>query len=219
MSQTLVLTDSHLFHSLVSGLRGFDAVEEHNAWFVDMYCSNVTKRDTVFWLGDLTVGSGKATEAALTLVEALPGRKVFIAGNHDYDVNPHGGKALSRIDRWSRAFDFIGSQHTERIDGRYVDFSHFPRNPSIHDFAHDGSGDRFAPYRIPDTGRWLVHGHSHYSGKYSGERQLHAGLDAWGRTVTKDEIRAFIADAEAGRVSIDPQPNNNESVVRSLRTA
>ncbi len=216
MSQTLVLTDSHLFHSLVSGLRGFETVEEHNAWFVDMYCSNVTKRDTVFWLGDLTVGSGRATESALSLVQTLPGRKVFIAGNHDYDVNPHGGKGLSRIKRWSQAFDFVASQYTERVGGRFVNFSHFQYRPNEYDLDRETGEDRFAPYRIPDTGRWLVHGHSHWSGKYSGERQLHAGLDAWGRPVTKDEIHAFIEDAEAGRIAIDPQPNGNISVVRSL---
>jgi calcineurin-like phosphoesterase family protein len=216
MSKTLVLTDPHLFHGLVAELRGFETIEEHNAWFVDMYNSHVTKRDITFWLGDLTVGSGKATEAALSLVETLPGRKVFIAGNHDNDVNPHGGKAQNRINRWAQAFDFVGSQHTERVYGRYVNFSHFPYDANEHDFAKDGTGDRFAPYRVPDTGRWLVHGHSHWSGKYSGERQLHAGLDAWGRPVTKEEIHAFIEDAEAGRISIDPKPNGNVSVVREL---
>lgn len=216
MSKTLVLTDPHLFHQLIAELRGFATIEEHNAWFVDVFCSHVTKRDTTFWLGDLTVGSGKATEAALSLVETLPGRKVFIAGNHDVEVNPHGGKAVNRIARWSRAFDLVASQFTERINGRYVNYSHFPYSPNEHDFARDGSGDRFAPYRIPDTGRWLVHGHSHWSGKYSGERQIHAGLDAWGRPVTKEELQGFIEDAEAGRITIDPKPNDNISVVRSL---
>lgn len=216
MTRLLLLTDPHLRHRLVSNLRGFETPEEHDEWFADMYCSYVTKRDTVWWGGDLTVGGGRATEEALQLVEKLPGRKLFITGNHDTEVNVHSGKAFNRIARWSRAFDYIASQHTQRINGRYVNVSHFPYDPTPHDFDRNLGIDRFGPYRVPDTGRWIAHGHTHYSGKYSGERQVHVGLDAWGRPVAMDEIGQFIEDAEAGRIAIDPQPNDNQSVILGL---
>lgn len=214
MSELKITSDIHLWHPLVAELRGFDTVEAHVEWFCEMWLANATKRDRIWLAGDMTVGSRERVEKTLETLDKLPGTKYAVTGNHD-ETHPHFKTAVNRFQRWSKTFDFVGSQGMLRLDGRYIDISHFPRLPDEHDIRErDGvMADIFGPYRIPDTGRWLLHGHTHHNDVLSGERQIHVGLDGWGRLVTMDDIRTIIREAEAGTRVPENRPGS-ESIVR-----
>ena len=66
------VSDPHLFHEFVSGLRGYTAAE-FNKLFVEDWTNKVATKDQVWLLGDLT-GGGHINEA-LELVGELPGEK------------------------------------------------------------------------------------------------------------------------------------------------
>ena len=49
---------------------------------------------------------------------------------------------------------------------------------------------RYTQYRLPNQGRWLLHGHTHNKDQRIHGKQLHVGLDAWGmRPVSLDWIQ------------------------------
>lgn len=197
MSDLKITADPHLWHPLVTSLRGFDTVEDYVEWYCEMWLANATKRDRIWVAGDITVGGRERVEKALETLDKLPGTKYLATGNHD-EVHPHFKTAVNRFQRWTKTFDFVGSQGMLRLDGRYIDISHFPRLPDEHDIREQNGAmtDIFGPYRVPDTGRWLLHGHTHHNDVLSGERQIHVGLDGWGRLVTMDDIRTIIRQAE-----------------------
>ena len=75
--------------------------------------------------------------------------------------------------------------------------------------------DRFDAWRLKDTGQWLLHGHTHDRGQRVHGRQIHVGLDAWGRLVEESEIASLIAAAESGELV----EQEGEYVVGSRRIA
>lgn len=82
MSNIFFCSDHHFGHKniLKFGIRGelFSCIEEHNEALVENHNKVVTKRDTVYFLGDLAFGS-----ASLKYVERMNGNKILIMGNHD----------------------------------------------------------------------------------------------------------------------------------------
>ncbi len=74
MSKAFVIADPHFGHRKVAELRGFPSTDEHDAALADAWCSVVTKRDTIYVLGDL-FNEGR--------IRDLPGTKKLVPGNHD----------------------------------------------------------------------------------------------------------------------------------------
>jgi calcineurin-like phosphoesterase family protein len=100
VSKVYFTSDLHLGHRNIHKLRSrvetsfqsgefieFSEEKEHVEALVDLWSSVVTKRDTVFVLGDVAF-----TKAGLDTFSQLPGRKRVILGNHDID-----GKAFAPI--------------------------------------------------------------------------------------------------------------------------
>ncbi|WP_280505785.1 hypothetical protein [Nocardia farcinica] len=103
-----------------------------------------------------------------------PGIKHLVSGNHD-ETHPMRSRAHKRMRRWLDVFETVQSVATLRIAGQRVLLSHFP-------YRDDPDGDhapesRHAEWRMPDTGQWLLHGHTHSHIQVRG-RQIHVGLDA-----------------------------------------
>ncbi len=204
MSRILYTSDPHLGHEFLARLRGFVTpagdgdVAAHDAWYRQMWCGQVTKRDTVYILGDLTVGGAARVEAVLEFMRGLPGTKHFIAGNHDA-VHPYERAAIRAQRQWMETFESVQPFGVRRlgIDGlrRHVALSHFPYTG---DHTRE---DRFDAWRLKDTGQWLLHGHTHDCGQRVHGRQIHVGLDAWGRLVEESEIASLIAAAESGELA------------------
>jgi calcineurin-like phosphoesterase family protein len=82
MSAVYFLSDLHLAHKNICKFReGFTSVEEHNALIKENYHKRVTKRDTVYFLGDVAFD-----KESLADVKTWAGaKKILICGNHDLD--------------------------------------------------------------------------------------------------------------------------------------
>ncbi|MCM1176132.1 MAG: hypothetical protein NC308_10005 [Clostridium sp.] len=61
-------------------------ISKHDEWLMELWCSQICKKDIVYIIGDLTFyRSGEARK----LLEKLPGVKFLITGNHDHSVKAH----------------------------------------------------------------------------------------------------------------------------------
>lgn len=79
MSKAYVISDLHFGHKAICKYRPqFTTPKEHDEYICDMWQQTVTKRDSVYVLGDACF-----TEEAVDLVGKLNGTKLLIAGNHD----------------------------------------------------------------------------------------------------------------------------------------
>lgn len=185
MTRNYFTSDLHLFHTLVQHLRGY-ANDDEQLDALRAAFSRVTKRDTVFILGDLNIGR---LDATLDVIESLPGTKHLIYGNHDKGHPAYRG-ALAASARYRRAFASAGTAAQLRLAGTPVMLNHLP---------YDGEGDtrpdqpeRFVQFRLRDLGIPLVHGHVHSPTRFTrsalGTPQVHIGLDAFPQLATQDDI-------------------------------
>ena len=83
MSSVFLISDTHFFHHKIlqfeAAARPFSNVEEMNEAIVDNWNRVVTKRDTVWHLGDVIFGGYKNFH----ILDRLNGNKNLILGNHD----------------------------------------------------------------------------------------------------------------------------------------
>ncbi len=79
MSRVFVASDLHLGHENMAKKRGFTTTEEHDEHIIKCWNSVVTKRDTVYCLGDLTMETSKHYH----LLTRLNGLIRVVGGNHD----------------------------------------------------------------------------------------------------------------------------------------
>lgn len=132
MSQVFLTSDTHFFHKKIlefeRAARPFSSVEEMNEVLIDNWNSVVTKRDTVWHLGDVCFGKIENLE----ILSRLNGTKNLILGNHDQ----HG------IHNYLRYFRKI--EAAKKYDG-YL-WTHIPVHPgqfyrfigNVHGHLHSG---------------------------------------------------------------------------------
>lgn len=132
MSRVFLISDHHLGHDSVlkferEGRRG-TTIDEHNQWLMQAHNSRVTKRDTVWFLGDVAFRI-----EALELLKQFNGTLNLVLGNHDnFDwgvyakyfskvkaLHPYKGGVLthvpvhnSELDRW--ALNYHGHIHSKQ---------------------------------------------------------------------------------------------------------
>lgn len=202
MAETFFTSDLHIGHRLVSKLRtGFDeatarksengdnyAIAEHDDRLARNWDATVKNDDIVWVVGDISIGGNRPTRAALNWLNARPGRKRLIKGNHEAN-HPMHRDAHKWEYEFAAVFEFTDTVATTRIDGNRVLISHFP-----YDGDHDYSGERYTEFRLRDTGVPLIHGHTHVSEKFSrsasGTPQIHVGVDAWDYTPVNVNVLA-----------------------------
>lgn len=186
----MVLIRFHIGHRLVAGIRGFGSVEDpdteaHDACLAENWDRVVGHDDTVFVLGDISINPKR--DKAFEWIQARPGRKHLIAGNHD-EVHPMHSKALQAqmSAPWRDTFLTMNPWLRLKMQGRTVLLSHFP---------YEGEGsrdieDRNVEYRLKDAGLPLLHGHTHHTHtahqSSSGTHMLHVGVDAWGMNLVPE---------------------------------
>lgn len=182
MTNVLVTSDMHAAHAVVALDRGFASTAEHDDFFAQQWVENVTKKDSVWILGDLASSNPKP---ALELLRKLPGTKHLVAGNHD-PVHPLHTDAHRHFRKYLDVFSSVQMAASRLIGNRNVALSHFP-------YSGDGLDreDRYNQWRLRDEGQWLLHGHVHKAWKVNG-RQVNVGFDAWQRPVSFDELGTFI---------------------------
>ena len=170
---TYFTSDVHFIHPRVSQIRGFASPGEHDAAVVSSIRSVVTAHDELFIVGDLNVGR---YSEALALAQTLPGTKHLILGNHDVafpGLRGHHSKLRAALE----VFETVQLHDQIRTAVGPVMISHFP-------YTGDHGPDRFTEWRLRDSGRPIIHGHTHGTEKVTrtkaGTVQVHVGLDAWG---------------------------------------
>lgn len=184
-ARTFFTSDLHFRHRLVAGKRGFcyftggdisePDTDAHDAHLISAWNRAVRPEDTVWVLGDITVGWG--FDEVRPLVWRLNGVKHLVLGNHD-EAHPMHRGAHNKLALYHGSFATVQTMATVRMEGQQVMLSHFP-------YDGDGAGkpDRCNAYRLRDEGHPLIHGHTHLPGQVSvsrkGSTQIHVGLDAW----------------------------------------
>ncbi|MPV50076.1 metallophosphoesterase [Pseudactinotalea sp. HY160] len=196
MSTTYFTSDTHFGHRLVAdlrsydtvlGLRLFDTVDEYDEYVVAVWNEVVRPRDTVWHLGDVTLGN---INRVGHLLSRLHGTIHLVTGNHD-EVAPGVSRRAPRLQRtWLQYFDSIQPYARIRAAGHHVLLSHYP-------YTGEGKrvgADRYTQYRLPNEGMPLIHGHTHDSGQRlsfdEGTPMVHVGWDAWGKPVRLDKVIA-----------------------------
>lgn len=170
-------SDWHVGHDNILNLGGgrpFGSLNHMHTTLVNNYYSVVTDEDEVYFVGDIAMGN---LEQSILLFRGLPGKKFFIAGNHDRIFT--GKNNQKRIDTFTPLYEEVGftilsENLTIVLGGREFDLSHFP--------YHEDSPfpDKFAKNRPVDNGRPLIHGHTHHKTVLSPthSRMFHIGVDA-----------------------------------------
>jgi calcineurin-like phosphoesterase family protein len=83
MITTWFTADLHLGHELVSRLRGFRTITQHDRTLIRNYNELVKDKDEVYIVGDLCMWGPQNFGNMEAIVKKLKGRKHLILGNHD----------------------------------------------------------------------------------------------------------------------------------------
>ncbi|AXC38141.1 metallophosphoesterase [Gordonia phage Mulch] len=192
------LADLHLGHDLVAEHRGFDSTADHDNAVMESLLT-LGKGDQLWVLGDICGGSTAGANYALDRLADIDDdvEMFLVAGNHDKCWAGHRD-AHRHVDTFLDVFDGVTAfaRHRVNVAGKanHVMLSHFPY---VGDHTDD---DRYVEYRLRDTGRWLLHGHTHAGLSYQPlihPRQLCVSWDAWGSAVPDYTIGTLIGELEA----------------------
>lgn len=144
-------SDTHFFHKNIISFsnRPYKDVGEMNWDIIRNISSVVAPGDTLYHLGDFTMGSWNVT---LPLIHHIPCPIYWILGNHDRPKN-----------RDKEHFAWVG--HYKRIDveGQKICLCHYP----------------IESWHGMHRGAWHLHGHSHGNGKRTMNRRFDVGVDVW----------------------------------------
>lgn len=185
MSEVYFTSDTHFGHAYVAQLRGFATAEEHDEHIVTEWNRRVTKRDTVWLLGDVTL-------APITrigpLLARLKGAVHLVAGNHDR-CHPVFKGAHRQQRTYLEHFETVSLFARTRVGSTDVLLSHFPYQGE----GQRDQADRHVPYRLRNAGVPLIHGHTHDPSQRrtpadAETPMVHVGWDAWRHPVHSDEI-------------------------------
>lgn len=191
MSKVYFTSDTHFSHQFIAYLRGFESIEEHDEAIVETWNRTVTKRDTVWHLGDVTL---KRARDIGPILDRLNGTIHLITGNHDRVAPGVMRNAHTATAEWLRYFASIQPFARLKYNGTEALLSHFP-------YSGEGARiqpDRFSQYRLPDKGMPLIHGHTHDENQFlttteQGTPQVHVGWDAWWKPVPWETVWELIS--------------------------
>lgn len=160
-------SDPHFHHKNVIEFcaRPFKDVVHMNEELIRRWNVVVGPEDTIYILDDMFFCG---TTEAKKILSRLMGKKILIAGNHDW------GK-LKKHRAQEFGFEWIEDQHCIRLANEDVYLSHFPYRDAG---DHTKGEERYADRRIVDDGSWLLHGHVHTAWKVK-DRMINVGADQW----------------------------------------
>lgn len=174
MSNVFYTSDMHFSHKMLAiDIRGFASIEEHDEVLIENWNKIVTKADTVFVLGDVSL---KKPAVYKNITTRLNGTKHLVFGNHDPGNGGDRDSTKYAVDYALAGFTSTHDFLRRKISGRDVLLSHYPYNGDHSDH------DRMEQYRLRDLGVPLLHGHTHSKGAVSYSMnytlQIHVGIDA-----------------------------------------
>ena len=191
MTQHYYTADLHLRHEKVAKVRGFNSVHEHDKAVLNELKEVAHSGNQIFILGDISGGKYEETALQMLFLE-IKGKDAdlhLVAGNHD-SIHPMHRHSERAHGKFRSVFSSIDSMGAFRHNRDRVLPSHFP-------YTGDREVERYPEYRLKDTGKPIVHGHTHSSEKVSysdkGSLQICASLDAWGlKPAPKHELVKLI---------------------------
>lgn len=92
----------HLGHKAIARHRGWESAEEHDAFLIQEWNKVVSKRDTTYIVGDITMEKPNDYYK----LDLLNGRKIVVLGNHDKHQNVK--QLLQYVDGVAGAVDYKG---------------------------------------------------------------------------------------------------------------
>lgn len=186
MTRVFYWADLHVSHALVAEHRGYSSRTEHDEALAEAWVETVTKRDSIWLLGDLAASSPRP---GLDLLAKLPGTKHLVLGNHDV-AHPMHLDAHRHQRKYLDVFATVQTGATRRVGNHHALLSHFP-------YEGDGQGreDRYSQWRLRDEGRWLIHGHVHEVWRIRG-RQINVGVDHCPSPASADELSDLMDEHE-----------------------
>lgn len=130
MGQEFIISDLHFGHSNMALKRGFSSSEEQDQFIITQWNKVISKGDTVWILGDITMEKSKY----YYLLDELKGYKKVILGNHDKPAHiPELLKHVNSVCGMIKHKGFILTHcpiHESEL-GRY--------NKNIHGHVHENS--------------------------------------------------------------------------------
>lgn len=123
----LFWSDLHFYHENIIRFaeRPFDSTDHMNQQMIKNYWSSVTDKDIVVFGGDVAFGE---VEEVIKVMKPLPGKKVLVLGNHDFDKN-------KCVYRNYHCFDVVTLSFTMQriIDGQTYNIlvTHYPVHADI----------------------------------------------------------------------------------------
>tara|TARA_R110000737_G_scaffold346575_1_gene376534 strand:- start:88 stop:603 length:516 start_codon:yes stop_codon:yes gene_type:complete len=97
MGKIFIISDLHFGHTNMALKRGFVSAEEHDNYIIEKWNAVVTKKDTVWILGDITMEKAK-----YEILDRLKGLKNVVLGNHD--LPQHVPKMLEHVNKVCSSF-------------------------------------------------------------------------------------------------------------------
>ena len=188
-------SDLHDFHRNVINYcnRPYKDVEEQHEHIVSTWNSMISKDDTVYVLGDVSLN----LNVACRLVQKLNGYKILVPGNHDAcfkwvpTKERHSNKYLKMINKYKEAGwnEIHQTLNLTLSDGTSVLLSHLPYS------SKQGSefDSRYMELRPNDEGIILLHGHLHCRYVKKG-KLIDVGWDNKLRPYFEQEIIDIIKD-------------------------
>lgn len=169
-------SDQHYFHRNIIGYceRPFTSVDEMNATMIDRHNETVGPADTVWHLGDFTLGQD------LSILKRLNGQHHLVYGNHDRCF-PKNKKARGASEEQRKRYYDAGFLSVQ--DAVELQFEGYGPVWCHHMPLFDPAEDRRYQDGRPRLGHGtLLHGHIHEKrkGKVTGMVvQLNVGVDVW----------------------------------------
>lgn len=133
MTRLMITSDLHLGHKNICKYReGFESEEHHNETLYENLASNIKKRDTIYFLGDIAFDRYWLKKIS----EIKCAHKVLVTGNHDIE---HGIKMRDLVESYDDVKPFFSH--------RNYWFSHCPIHPcetrfrlgNIHGHTHQNN--------------------------------------------------------------------------------
>lgn len=180
-------SDWHLGHTRIIELcdRPYRNVDDMNAGIIELINDTVGASDELWCLGDICMGK---IADSLQLVSSIKCKVKLVPGNHDRMSLSYRNDTKHSA-KWTKIYSDAGihvmPEYMPDFLGFGFDVCHFPS------FGDSQEDERYAEFRPPNTGRWLVHGHVHDSWRQRCHN-INVGIDAWTGLLTIDDILDII---------------------------
>jgi calcineurin-like phosphoesterase family protein len=153
----LFWSDLHFYHNNIIKYanRPFEGTDHMNQQLIKNYWENVTDKDIVVFGGDVAFGSVKDV---IEIMKDLPGKKVLVLGNHDFDKNKSVYRDYHCFDVVTLAFTMQrvinGNTYNILVTHYPVHADVLPQNTiNLHGHTHDNeSGDKQINMSVEHTG-------------------------------------------------------------------